>query len=713
MTKSTATLSKTVEERASEISVERGSLNAPSQEAMLPDALLNADIDYEPDILPSTTSANQNDPSKAAPRKCKSGSKLRNYGTKPDRILRLPRKQSTHSLPEKYALNHQEHSCSIGPLSPKLLSEEKILQHIEPDEWYRQVVSEPEFCSNDPGLQPTVPDEQFSPSTNSTLVQLRAGPLMTTGATTDLSNKASPQEDLASLAELARVLLREPEDSETKPLDTSIHDNENDKGSSDTETLLRNHISMSGRKDSSGSSFSSMHNPFPARITTVSQEHESSGSSSSPLSIFLSRRRGRSTKQSNLYMAPAKLPGSTNTTADVPKQYSRGKRPTTKLSEGSSVVVGHSKTVTQRREIDSLVRASPRGTVKALVAKFSLGASPFPLGRPTTKAAAADVRVNQESPKSSLVSPYTRNPPSSIRSQRSGISDKPAKEIRSPPQVDLHLNSPKKKSPFLTPASKEQSTSSTIKSSPSRVPRKLLETNAAPRDSPDNSHFQCSPPGRSMRSNPSVKVSKPIVKETCPAQPDISSTQIAHNHPVLPAGTVSPKKSLVSKRNNSELHGQIQALQRQLAAKTEEVRQLKQQLDTRENPDVGTLAENVMEARREIQFWKLRAELYEKQAEMMRKTSSRTDSSQNENRSAQGAGRLVQSKTNHSDDSGVAIDPSRRVLRTADGASSWYSQNSEDGGSSGSLYGFQSTISSSENGNWLEQTMRALRRTES
>ena len=709
MTKSTATLSKTVEERASEISIERESLNAPSQEVGLPDAPLNADIDCEANISPSTSSLNQNDTSQVGPRKSKSGQKLRNQGRKQVRILRLPREQSTNSLPEKYSLNRLEHPSSIITLCPKLMSGETTVQVTEPNEWYRKVGSEPEFCSSDPGLQRILPDEHLSPSTNSALIPQSAGRLMATGTATDPLNKVPLQEDLASLAKLARVLLREPEGSKIKPLDKSILDNENDKDSSDTESLLRNPIP--GKKESSGSSSSSMQNPFPAQITTVSLGHESSSSSSSPLSIFLSRRRGRSTKQNNSNMAPAKLPKSTNDITEVPKPYSRGKGTTTKLSEGFSVL-GRCKTVVQRREIDSPVRASPGGTVKALVAKFSLGPSPLPLSCPTTIASVSNVRANPESPKSSVVSPYMRNPPSSVRSQRSVISDKPAKDIRSPPQVDLHLSFPKKNPPFLTPASKEQSRSSIIKGSPSRAPRSSLERNATPRDSPDNAHHQCRSLGHSIRSNPSVKVSKSIIKGTCLPQPDSSSTQVVYNHPTSPTGPVSAKKSSVSKRNYSEFHEQVQALQRQLAAKTEEVRLLRQQFDTRENPDVGTLAENLMEARREIQFWKSRAELYEKQAEMMRKTSSRAHSNQSENRSAQGTGSSIPSNTNHSDDSGVVVEQSRKVFHATDGASSWYSQNSEKR-SSGGLYSFQSAVSSSENGNWLEQTMRALRRTES
>jgi hypothetical protein len=65
------------------------------------------------------------------------------------------------------------------------------------------------------------------------------------------------------------------------------------------------------------------------------------------------------------------------------------------------------------------------------------------------------------------------------------------------------------------------------------------------------------------------------------------------------------------------------------------------------------LAENLMEARVEIQFWKSRAELYEKQVEIMRKTSSRTISGQSEGCFAKAAGRLDQSNINYSEDEDV------------------------------------------------------------
>lgn len=128
-------------------------------------------------------------------------------------------------------------------------------------------------------------------------------------------------------------------------------------------------------------------------------------------------------------------------------------------------------------------------------------------------------------------------------------------------------------------------------------------------------------------------------------------------------GHVSQRKSWTSSRNISVLHGQIQALQQQLNAKTEEVRQLKQQLEARSNPDVGTLAESIMAARREIQLWKSRAELLEKQVEMTRNTSARSSAGQGENWPAKDTVLSDHSTTGYSESAGAAAHRNLRVSR--------------------------------------------------
>ena len=72
-------------------------------------------------------------------------------------------------------------------------------------------------------------------------------------------------------------------------------------------------------------------------------------------------------------------------------------------------------------------------------------------------------------------------------------------------------------------------------------------------------------------------------------------------------------------RNNSMLHAQIRTLQRQLSAKTEEAQQLKRQLDTRENLDIGTLSEQLRVTKRDLHIWRSRAEVAENRLEFTRR----------------------------------------------------------------------------------------------
>ncbi|CAJ2507894.1 Uu.00g090800.m01.CDS01 [Anthostomella pinea] len=58
---------------------------------------------------------------------------------------------------------------------------------------------------------------------------------------------------------------------------------------------------------------------------------------------------------------------------------------------------------------------------------------------------------------------------------------------------------------------------------------------------------------------------------------------------------------------NSVLHAQIRTLQRRLENKNEEIFTLRRQLETSENMDVGTLSEQLRQAKRECQMWRDRA----------------------------------------------------------------------------------------------------------
>jgi peptidoglycan hydrolase-like protein with peptidoglycan-binding domain len=70
------------------------------------------------------------------------------------------------------------------------------------------------------------------------------------------------------------------------------------------------------------------------------------------------------------------------------------------------------------------------------------------------------------------------------------------------------------------------------------------------------------------------------------------------------------------------LHTQVRTLQKNLDVKTEQVRQLKQQLENKGTQDIGALSEQLREAKREAQAWKLKADIAEKQVEVMSKLSA-------------------------------------------------------------------------------------------
>ncbi|KAI1366524.1 hypothetical protein F5Y08DRAFT_128387 [Xylaria arbuscula] len=63
---------------------------------------------------------------------------------------------------------------------------------------------------------------------------------------------------------------------------------------------------------------------------------------------------------------------------------------------------------------------------------------------------------------------------------------------------------------------------------------------------------------------------------------------------------------------SSLLHAQIRNLQRQLAARNEEIAQLRRRLETQEHMDIGTLCEQLRVARREGMTWRKRAEAAER-----------------------------------------------------------------------------------------------------
>ncbi|KAI5924707.1 hypothetical protein F4810DRAFT_663028, partial [Camillea tinctor] len=74
---------------------------------------------------------------------------------------------------------------------------------------------------------------------------------------------------------------------------------------------------------------------------------------------------------------------------------------------------------------------------------------------------------------------------------------------------------------------------------------------------------------------------------------------------------------------NSLLHAQICNLQKHLQTKNEEIFQLRRQLETRENVDVGTISEQLRMAKRECKMWRDRAEAAEKRIAVFERFTSR------------------------------------------------------------------------------------------
>ncbi len=147
--------------------------------------------------------------------------------------------------------------------------------------------------------------------------------------------------------------------------------------------------------------------------------------------------------------------------------------------------------------------------------------------------------------------------------------------------------------------------------------------------------------------------------------------------------TVSPS---LPGRSNSVLYAQIRILQKQLAAKTEEVRQLRKQVKARSSLDIGILSEQLREAKKEIQHWKSRVEIAEKQVELFTKLPLRPKSRQPSGElSAKSSQRVFErSNTEGARYPGEAAEMAARIrkaLHGMDGAGSpprWSSEESTE-----------------------------------
>jgi hypothetical protein len=109
---------------------------------------------------------------------------------------------------------------------------------------------------------------------------------------------------------------------------------------------------------------------------------------------------------------------------------------------------------------------------------------------------------------------------------------------------------------------------------------------------------------------------------------------------------------------------------------------LKKQLDTRGTLDIGTLSEQLREAKKETQLWKSRAEIAEKQVEIFTKLPLRPKSRQHSaDLSAKSTRILERSSTGYPGEAAAMAARIRKALHGMDGTSSpprWSSEESSD-----------------------------------
>ncbi|KFA46978.1 hypothetical protein S40293_09788 [Stachybotrys chartarum IBT 40293] len=81
--------------------------------------------------------------------------------------------------------------------------------------------------------------------------------------------------------------------------------------------------------------------------------------------------------------------------------------------------------------------------------------------------------------------------------------------------------------------------------------------------------------------------------------------------------------SPIPRPTSTTLHAQIRNLQRQLDLKTDEATQLRRQVEAHENSDIGTLSEQLREAKREVAIWRDRAEAAERRVKVFERFTAR------------------------------------------------------------------------------------------
>ncbi|KAH6680224.1 hypothetical protein B0J14DRAFT_260413 [Halenospora varia] len=377
--------------------------------------------------------------------------------------------------------------------------------------------------------------------------------------------------------------------------------------------------------------------------------------------------------------------------------------------------------VFQKLEEDIKSRGQSGGSVKALAAKFanfnetaSETGSQSPVKRSPQKPLSEEARNVFESPrKESIVARYTTNSPSPNKLQKSTPQSKrkPLSFNPADKQNEVPTGSPTK---AATPrrllissigdtrplrqvaksAEEPTNTSGTYSVNsinPYAVSLRSVELSSLPPadaplmesfDGPSKSfnHGKSLPRAEQPPFAQHIQFSRPAsIAGGTEAEESIranSSTNIFVSS-VLGRQTISPIF-----RSNSVLHTQIRSMQLQIEKKNEEIRRLKQQLDARGNFDIGTLSEHLRQAKREIQTWKTRAELAEKQVEILSQLpQSRSNSIRtNKNSFLQSNHDRVQRSSTQYNESPTRPSEGGRSVHGMDGAggSHWGSDDSND-----------------------------------
>ncbi|KAG4436805.1 hypothetical protein IFR05_007695 [Cadophora sp. M221] len=161
-------------------------------------------------------------------------------------------------------------------------------------------------------------------------------------------------------------------------------------------------------------------------------------------------------------------------------------------------------------------------------------------------------------------------------------------------------------------------------------------------------------------------------------------------------------------RSSSLLYNQVRNLQRQLSDKIEEIQHLKQQLSARGNLDIGTLSEELRETKRDLQTWRARAEVAEKQLEILIKMPSRSNSLKHtHSTSSRRSDHQNRSSVDSRKEEGTMADRIRKALHGMDGAGSprrWDSDESTET----VIRDLREVVTGSEYSMWAEQTMNAI-----